>query len=235
MINRNNIFLNIMTNAKIVNDLLQKPIIKITYNKENKSLDNGTAEITYNRPDLLDAYYTMNYRFGNKYAECITTLNSLLSDSSQKQEEQHLLTILPVGYNLKWFYISIIPESNCNAGITFNRSPLPLAIFLKENYYIDEIKNKMSNFKISTFSDEKLILSSRQHEILFLLSNKVTQTKIASCLNISRGTINTVLNRVAGKFEMTSFNINDIIERSISLNINNLIPPSLVFPSIIVY
>jgi len=78
-------------------------------------------------------------------------------------------------------------------------------------------------------------LSRREQEILYLLINGLSQSEIASCLNISRGAVAKIISsRISEKLGLTKVSQALIIQKAISLKLHQKVPISLLEYGIIV-
>lgn len=78
-------------------------------------------------------------------------------------------------------------------------------------------------------------LSTRQHEVLFLLVSKIGQRQAAHILNISYGSISKMIrDSICPKFNIHDANYSLLIERAMKMGYQKYIPQSLCRPCIIV-
>lgn len=80
----------------------------------------------------------------------------------------------------------------------------------------------------------KIDLTNRQHEILFLLLCGMTQTDIATFLELKRGTISTVVNHLCQKFNIEGANTSLLLKAARKRGVSESIPPTLKQPRIII-
>jgi DNA-binding CsgD family transcriptional regulator len=89
---------------------------------------------------------------------------------------------------------------------------------------IDKIESPPSEFN----------LSPREHEIMFLLANGITQEQIAQILHISRSTIAAIIrNQLCLKFNIAGSNTKMLAELSVRYGYYKNIPSSLFYPAVI--
>lgn len=104
------------------------------------------------------------------------------------------------------------------------------------NDYLDGFNDKSLDVPSSITDTEALQirLTSRQHEIIFLIALGLSQREAAQILNISRSTIAKTLIEIADKFEIYSSDTSKLITKARKLNIHKQIPSSLCKPWVIV-
>lgn len=100
--------------------------------------------------------------------------------------------------------------------------------------YIDYFSNEKNKFRTLRSKKTGLNISPRQHEIIFLLSYKMSQIDISNLLNISRSTVSKIIERLCNRFEIEGININKLLEHAKNIRLNEYIPESLMRPRIIV-
>ncbi|MFN8770274.1 MAG: response regulator transcription factor [Neisseriaceae bacterium] len=78
-------------------------------------------------------------------------------------------------------------------------------------------------------------LTQREFEILYLLSNGLSQYEIANVLGVSRGTIlKTIMDRILVKIDINENKSEKIIQKAMQLGIHGKIPRNLVEEQIII-
>ena len=138
-------------------------------------------------------------------------------------------------------FIDMLPYDNtyqaflsCISPICFPGSELVIGILtISEPFPIIGVEDlfKLKNNKLQVQSLVSLPkppygLSSRQWEILFLLSIGLGQATIANLLNIKRGTVSKIIREVIfDKFK--TFSIDELVAKSIKLGLNKIIPQTL--------
>lgn len=150
----------------------------------------------------------------------------------EKQEIVQYIDLSPYYNNLSSHMVTIVPffhpsgeliayqthTRQCSINILINLLKDYIGM---DNSTEDSLSGKQSEFQ-EKFGIE---LSERQHEILFLMSNGLNQYKVADLLNISRSTVAKILNtQIIRKFNLNPPNTAKLIERAVSLGINELIP-----------
>jgi hypothetical protein len=99
------------------------------------------------------------------------------------------------------------------------------------NLFFPEYKNELCNVG-QALSEE---LSQREFEIVYLLSNGLSQYEIASKLGISRSTVlKTITDRILPKFNLAENDSKELIKLAIALGIQAKIPKSLATEQIII-
>ncbi len=72
-------------------------------------------------------------------------------------------------------------------------------------------------------------LTTREHEVLFLICHKFSQYEIADFLHVSRGTIQKIIiNQLCEKFSIYDSNVEELINRAKSLKLDRHFPPTLL-------
>lgn len=90
------------------------------------------------------------------------------------------------------------------------------------------------NIKRLNYPELDVKLTSRQHEILFLLCYNITQSKIANYLNVSRGTVSKIIfDQIMPKFNDIS-SLEELIEKALAKGINHRFPPTLIKPKVFI-
>lgn len=81
----------------------------------------------------------------------------------------------------------------------------------------------------------QLRFSTRELEVLFLLSNGATQEQIAQMLGIARGTVSSLITyQICPKFSIAGANTKLLIREAITAGMHRFMPPSLWRPCLIV-
>lgn len=90
----------------------------------------------------------------------------------------------------------------------------------------------LDDFEVEPFDGQ---LSARQHEIMFLLANDVTQEQIAQLLSVTRGTISSVItHQLCPRFSISGTNAKLLAQVARKYGFHRQIPPSLWRPALIV-
>lgn len=81
----------------------------------------------------------------------------------------------------------------------------------------------------------KINLAERQLEIVYLLANGFTQSEVAQILNISRGSVASIVStQICAKFNIAGSSTKLLIDKATALGLNQSMPPSLHKPFIII-
>lgn len=80
----------------------------------------------------------------------------------------------------------------------------------------------------------ELNISPRQHEIIFLLSYGINQVDISNLLEVSRGTISKIIERLCNRFEIEGINTSKLLEKTKNTKLHESLPESLIKPHIII-
>lgn len=95
--------------------------------------------------------------------------------------------------------------------------------------------NQPDNKKNQIIANNKINLAERQLEIVYLLTNNFTQSEVAQILNISRGTIASIVSeQICPKFNIAGSSTKILIEKAINLGLNKVMPIGLYKPFIII-
>jgi len=148
-------------------------------------------------------------------------------------------------------YIDIIPYSGYYSATLVTQIP----IFYPENgtviatqsfgskhhlYGMIDYINKLNeeyNDELPTLTipENSLNLTSRQHEVLFLLLAGLSQSEVATVLGVSRGTVSTIVAyQLNHKFGILHGTTNDLLEKARQYNLHKYIPQSLYKPKVII-
>lgn len=205
-----------------------------------KSLDSITPDFN---PHLIFINTSYNLPPDNYIAE-LSKKYKLSEESIQKSCQKIYTLQMEAITNKKLItYIDLLPYKEQLHGYLTNLIPLfhpsgeVIALLMISNRYhlfgINELillqtsSSELKNENTIRKTNDKVKLSKRQHEILFLLCNGLTQTHIAQVLNISRGTISkTIVSQINPKFH-NPLNSEELIKRAKKLGFHNKMPQSL--------
>lgn len=104
--------------------------------------------------------------------------------------------------------------------------------------YFKLITFKKGNVKEKIIYDQeiqKLKLTERQHQILFLVSHEISQRIIGQILGVKRGNIaKTISTVLCPKFNIIGSNSKQLLEKAHALNIHKFVPLSLCKPMLVI-
>ncbi len=131
------------------------------------------------------------------------------------------------------YSIDLIPLSDYDGNVVAVQGISTRFYFFGILDYLNALNNK---HKARSLSAKPTIhsISSRQHEVLFLLSSGMSQNEIALFLGIQRGSISRLVSRLCEKFDIAGINIELLLKRSKKLRLHESIPKSLSLPRIII-
>lgn len=105
-------------------------------------------------------------------------------------------------------------------------------------YGINNYLNALNNPKILARKSQPLTikLTSRQHEILYLLLIGMSQTEVAFTLGIKRGTVSAIIsNSLCPKFNIHGTNTTLLLNKARKMHIHDGMPASLYKPRVILF
>lgn len=107
-----------------------------------------------------------------------------------------------------------------------------LSDYLQSNAHFFESNSSL--LKPIKIQKSQTSLSTRQHEVLFLLLSGMTQTDIATFLELKRGTISTVVHNLCNKFNIDGANTQLLLKAARKQRFHHDIPDSLRKPRFII-
>lgn len=100
--------------------------------------------------------------------------------------------------------------------------------------YVNNIHKEQNLVPLKPFVD-KINLSQRQHEVLFLLTVGLSQIEIAKVLGITRGSVSSIItHQLSNKLGLLNANTRKMVELAYEMGIDKYIPPSLYRPRVII-
>lgn len=104
------------------------------------------------------------------------------------------------------------------------------------NDYLNDLHDKQELIVLKAPKPKgKFNLSQRQHEVLFLLSIGLSQSKIAHILGVTRGTISTIITQqLMNKLNLPDSNTQTLIAYAHKMNIHKNVPMSLYKPKVMI-
>lgn len=175
-----------------------------------------------------------------------------LEDVLNELEKVALLNDIVVKDKITLKYIDLLPYKNYFDAMLVIHIPIfdprgeVVAIqILSTTYYLfglsDYLQTNAQFFKSSSallkpikVQKTQTTLSIRQHEVLFLLLSGMTQTDIATFLELKRGTISTVVHNLCNKFNIEGANTQLLLKAARKHGFHHNIPDSLRKPRFII-
>lgn len=143
----------------------------------------------------------------------------------------NFIDLLPYNNIFKSFLVTYIPIYHPNREIIALQSFATETRFFGFQDHLDIFEN---NERLSTSQTHTQKLSQREHEVLFLLANGVTQEQSAQILGVSRSTISTLIMNLCCKFDISGSNTKLLSKIAIQDGYYQNIPKTLWKPCVIV-
>lgn len=140
------------------------------------------------------------------------------------------IDILPYNDEFKYYYISCMPIFHPNGEVVALQSFANVGQFWGVQDQVSQLLGKKEALNTVSYH-----LTKREHEILFLLSNGVTQEEIGQILDISRGTVSNIISRqLCAKFGIERSNTKELSQIAVHAGIHKNMPSSLCRPNVII-
>lgn len=193
----------------------------------NRELWQGISFNSYQDENLLKQAFSEFYNedtremilfYGKKMLELQKTV-------FEKCQVISFIDMLPYNNQFVCYLTSYFPLVHSSGEVVAILSSSIRSHLLHFQEHIDELA-------IEPFADE---LSPRQQEIMFLLANDVSQEQIAQLLNVTRGTISSIItHQLCPKFAILGTNARALSQIARRYGFHRQIPTSLWRPALIV-
>lgn len=196
------------------------------------------------------SYKTLNLQIINKicratdtnqsklFAKLFSVLGKLNDIVVKEQKVINYIDVIPYKYCYNASLITHIPIFNPENGNVVATQTIGSDFHLFGMVeYINNLHQQPNLIPLSTnpAQSANLNLPDRQHEVLFLLLIGLSQSEVATVLDISRGTVSsTITNHLCKKFEVDTLNTTKLLAKARKLNFHKYIPLSLYKPRIII-
>ena len=193
----------------------------------NGKLWQGISFYSYNDENVLKQvfkeYYSDETReMIHSYGKKMLQLQKLVFEKCQVVS---FIDMLPYNNQFVCYLTSYFPLVHPSGEVVAILSSSIRSHLLHFQEHIDELA-------IEPFADE---LSPRQQEIMFLLANDVSQEQIAQLLNVTRGTISSIItHQLCPKFAIIGTNARVLSQTARKYGFHRQIPATLWRPALIV-
>jgi DNA-binding CsgD family transcriptional regulator len=166
-----------------------------------------------------------NYtKISNQSVTCLRTPSKVYPQTFTKPNSEHQQQF-PL-FSIK---ISPVVDDTGTTVATFSIYQLFNNYDLFYSIYYTKLNNKDRELNLPRTELTSYNLSKRELEILYLLSQNLSQREIAQLLDITRGTVTKILTeKIYTKLNIPINNNKHLIQRAIELGINENVPQSLV-------
>lgn len=193
----------------------------------------GLSFRDHNDPDMAakifgDQYRDESKRYIHEYAEKIHEVQKRVFTD---QNVISFLDLLPYKGELKSYIVTYVPIFHPSGEVIAIQSFAARSRFFSHKEYFNRILDSKEGLDLFYSVD----LTTREHEIMFLLANGSTQDQISQILKVSRSTIaNIIANQLCVKFGIFGANTKLLTQKALQYNLNQTVPPSLYRPYMIV-
>jgi len=150
----------------------------------------------------------------------------------KSQKVVNFIDLLPYNNRFKAYLEIYIPLYHYNGEmIAIQSFSVPSKFFSHQDYLQQLTAN---DFHHKYMDQAKEVLTRREHEIMFLLANAISQEQIAQILGVSRSTIATIITKLSAKFGIPGSSTKLLGQIAIQHGYHQDIPPSLYQPHIII-
>ena len=149
----------------------------------------------------------------------------------------HFISLIPRNGDYQSRLITYIPLFADNGEVMGIQSIAVAYNLFGVQDYLNLLQNKpLEDFMIqSNQMSLPIQLTRRQHEVLFLIANGLSQTEAANILGIQRGTLSSIVaNFLCPKFDIAGANTKLLIEKAIEMGYHRQTPQSLCSPYILI-
>ena len=206
-------------------DGLVLDVSKQVLNKQNFNLDIFTYECIENILDILEIGQN-----NSSVSELINLSKKLITITAKDKIILNCIILVPIQNKIESLLVQFIPI------LYPNGECIAVQVFSSEYriFHVIEYLKYLPKYCFQPLSiigkshDLPIKLSTRQHEILFWLSNFDSQNEIATRLNITRGTVARIIAEIiCPKFGIYPADSDILIEKSRALNYHRYLPSSL--------
>lgn len=178
---------------------------------------------------VFGALYTPEFaRLIHCYAEDVCKLQNQVFKSGKMIS---FMDLLPYGGKFSSFLINYIPIFHpCGEVIAIQSFAIASRLFSSQEFLLQIMEDDEINC-----GENRINLTQREQEIIFLVANGITQEQIAQILNLHRSTIaNIISKQLCVKFGLAGSRTKDLAKIAIQYEFHQKIPRSLYRPFIVV-